>query len=423
MAKITQSVDLETRGRVAVLTVDNPPVNALSQHVRKGLHDGIRQATADAAVHAIVIACAGRTFIAGADITEFGKPPAEPSLHSVLDLIEGSSKPVVAAIHGTALGGGLEVTLACHYRVGVKAARFGLPEVKLGILPGAGGTQRLPRVVGVEKGLSMMVSGDPIGADEALKAGLIDAIVDGDLAAAGVAFAEKVLDEQRPLRKIRDLDDKLAAVRGKPEVFASFRKSIARQTRGFRAPENIVKAVEAAVSLPFEQGLKRERELFVELLNSSESKAQRYFFFAEREAAKIPDVPADTPTREIKKAAVIGAGTMGGGIARNVGSCSASITVTGMPALAKFIAMPPPMVPAPMTAALLISRVGVSAGTSGILAASRSAKKKYRCAFDSDELSSSTNSSRSRLSPCSNGRLTAASTALTMFSGARNPRV
>jgi 3-hydroxyacyl-CoA dehydrogenase len=330
MAKISQSVDLETRGRVAVLTVDNPPVNALSHHVRKGLHDGIKQATADGAVQAIVIACAGRTFIAGADITEFGKPPAEPSLHSVLDLIEGSPKPVVAAVHGTALGGGLEVTLACHYRVGVKAARFGLPEVKLGILPGAGGTQRLPRVVGVEKGLSMMVSGDPVGADEALKAGLIDEIVDGDLAAAGVAFAEKVLNERRPLRKIRDLDDKLAAVRGKPEVFASFRKSIARQTRGFRAPENIVRAVEAAVSLPFDQGLKRERELFVELLNSPESKAQRYFFFAEREAAKIPDVPADTPPRDVKKAAVIGAGTMGGGIAMNFANAGIPVTVIEM---------------------------------------------------------------------------------------------
>jgi 3-hydroxyacyl-CoA dehydrogenase len=330
MAKITQSVDLSTRGRVAVLTVDNPPVNALSQHVRKGLHDGIKQATADGAAQAIVIACAGRTFIAGADITEFGKPPAEPSLHSVLDLIEGSPKPVVAAVHGTALGGGLEVTLACHYRVGVKAARFGLPEVKLGILPGAGGTQRLPRVVGVEKGLSMMVSGDPVGADEALKAGLIDEIVEGDLAAAGVAFAEKVLNERRPLRKIRDLDDKLAAVRGKPEVFANFRKSIARQTRGFRAPENIVRAVEAAVSLPFDQGLKRERELFVELLNSPESKAQRYFFFAEREAAKIPDVPADTPPRDVKKAAVIGAGTMGGGIAMNFANAGIPVTVIEM---------------------------------------------------------------------------------------------
>jgi 3-hydroxyacyl-CoA dehydrogenase len=327
MAKITQSVDLAARGRVAVLTVDNPPVNALSQHVRKGLHDGIKQATADGAVQAIVIVCAGRTFIAGADITEFGKPPTEPSLHTVLDLIEGSPKPVVSAIHGTALGGGLEVTLACHYRVGVKGARFGLPEVKLGILPGAGGTQRLPRVVGVEKGLQMMVSGDPIGADEALRVGLIDATVDGDLAAAGVAFAEKVLDEKRPLRKIRDLTDKIAVARDKPQIFAEFRKSVARQTRGFRAPESIVKAVEAAVSLPFDQGIKRERELFVELLNSPESKAQRYFFFAEREAAKIPDVPADTPAREIKKAAVIGAGTMGGGIAMNFANAGIPVTV------------------------------------------------------------------------------------------------
>src|SRR6266849_5944941 len=306
MAKITQSVDLAARGQVAVLTVDNPPVNALSQHVRKGLHDGIKQATADSAVHAIVIVCAGRTFIAGADITEFGKPPAEPGLHGVLDMIESSSKPVIAAIHGTALGGGLEVTLACHYRVGVKDARFGLPEVKLGLLPGAGGTQRLPRVVGVEKALGMMVSGDPIRADDALKSGLVDEIVEGDLTAAGVAFAERVVNEKRPLKKIRDLDDKVAAVRGKPEVFANFRKSVARQTRGFRAPENIVKAVEAAVSLPFAEGIKRERELFTELMSSPESKAQRYFFFAEREAAKIPDVAGDTPAKEIKKAAVIG---------------------------------------------------------------------------------------------------------------------
>src|SRR5215471_15894983 len=233
MAKITQSVDLSSRGRVAVLTVDNPPVNALSQHVRKGLHDGIKQAIGDNAVQAIVIVCAGRTFIAGADITEFGKPPQEPGLHIVLDLIEDSPKPVVAAIHGTALGGGLEVTLACHYRVGVKGARFGLPEVKLGLLPGAGGTQRLPRVVGPQ---------------EALRVGLIDEIVDGDLTAAGVAFADKALAEKRPLKKIRDLDDKIAPARGKPEIFAEFRKTVARQTRGFRAPENCVKAVEAAVN-------------------------------------------------------------------------------------------------------------------------------------------------------------------------------
>ncbi|HEX6213143.1 MAG TPA: 3-hydroxyacyl-CoA dehydrogenase NAD-binding domain-containing protein, partial [Methylomirabilota bacterium] len=327
---MTRSVDLDRRGRVALLTVNNPPVNALSQHVRQGLRDGVTQAIADSAVGAIVIVCAGRTFIAGADITEFGKPPVAPGLHEVLDLIEGSPKPVVAVVHGTALGGGLEVTLACHYRVGVKDARFGLPEVKLGLLPGAGGTQRLPRVVGVEKALSMMVSGDPIRADEALKTALIDEIVEGDLAAAGVAFADKVLIEKRPLRKIRDLDDKLAAVRGKPEVFASFRKSVARQTRGFRAPENIIKAVEAAVSLPFAEGLKRERELFAELLASPESKAQRYFFFAEREAAKIPDVPADTPAKDVRKAAVIGAGTMGGGIAMNFANAGIPVTVVEM---------------------------------------------------------------------------------------------
>src|SRR6267143_67710 len=327
MTAITKSVDLDRRGRVAVLTVNNPPVNALSQHVRQGLHEGLKQAISDSDAQAIVIVCAGRTFIAGADITEFGKPPTEPSLHTVLDLIEGSPKPVVSAIPGTALGGGLEVTLACHYRVGVKDARFGLPEVKLGILPGAGGTQRLPRVVGIEKSLQMMVSGDPIRADEALRVGLIDETVQGDLAAAGVAFAEKVLNERRPLRKIRDLTDKIDAARGKPEIFAEFRKSVARQTRGFRAPENIVKAVEAAVSLPFDQGLKRERELFQELITSPESKAQRYFFFAEREAAKIPDVPGDTKSRDIKKAAVLGAGTMGGGIAMNFANAGIPVTV------------------------------------------------------------------------------------------------
>src|SRR5215813_4532699 len=327
MTAITPSVNLERRGRVAVLTVNNPPVNALSQHVRKGLHEGMKQAIADPAVAAVALVCAGRTFIAGADITEFGKPPKAPGLHDVLDLIEGSPKPVVAVIHGTALGGGLEVTLACHYRVGVKSARFGLPEVKLGLLPGAGGTQRLPRVVGPQKALQMIVSGDPIGADEALRVGLIDEIVDGDLTAAGVAFAEKALAEKRPLKKIRDLTDKIAEAKGKPELFSEFRKSVARQTRGFRAPENCIKAVEAAVNLPFDAGLKRERELFLELMQSPESKAQRYFFFAEREAAKIPDVPASTPAKDIKTAAVIGAGTMGGGIAMNFANVGIPVTV------------------------------------------------------------------------------------------------
>ncbi|HXG02800.1 MAG TPA: 3-hydroxyacyl-CoA dehydrogenase NAD-binding domain-containing protein [Candidatus Binatia bacterium] len=324
---MTQSVSLDRRGRVAVLTVNNPPVNALSHHVRLGLRDGLRQAIADSSAEAIVIACAGRTFIAGADITEFGKPPQEPILWHVLEVIEQSPKPVVAAIHGTALGGGLEVALACHWRVGVKGARLGLPEVKLGLLPGAGGTQRLPRLVGVEKALQMIVSGEPIGAEEAHRLGLLDEVVEGDLTAGAVAFAERVVAERRPLRKVRDLEDKVAAARGRPEIFAEFRKSIARQTRGFRAPEACVQAVEAAVNLPFEQGIARERALFLELLNSPESKAQRYFFFAEREAAKIPDIPPDTPTREVRKAAVIGAGTMGGGIAMCFANVGIPVTV------------------------------------------------------------------------------------------------
>jgi 3-hydroxyacyl-CoA dehydrogenase len=315
MTATTDLVSLDLLGRIAVLTVSNPPVNALSHGVRLGLHDRVRQAAADGGVDAIVLACAGRTFIAGADITEFGQPPRPPSLHEVLDAIEASGKPVVAAIHGTALGGGLEVALACHWRVAVRTARLGLPEVKLGLLPGAGGTQRLPRVVGVEKALSMIVSGEPIGAEEALRAGLVDELIEGELVAGALAFAERVVVERRPLRRVRDLDDRIAAARGRPELFAEFRRSVARQTRGFRAPERCIQAVEAAVTLPFEAGLRRERELFVELLGSPESKAQRYFFFAEREAGKIPDVPADTPVHDVRRAAVIGAGTMGGGIA------------------------------------------------------------------------------------------------------------
>ena len=326
MTAISQSVSLDRRGRVAVLTVDNPPVNALSHHVRLGLREGLRQAIADPGAVAVVIACAGRTFIAGADITEFGKPPQEPVLWEVLDVIESSPKPVVAAIHGTALGGGLETAMACHWRVGVKSARLGQPEVKLGIIPGAGGTQRLPRLVGVEKALQMIAGGDPVGGEEAHRLGLLDELVE-DLAAGAVAFAERVVAEGRPLRRVRDMGDKVAAARGKPHIFSEFRKSIARHTRGLRAPEACIKAVEAAVALPFDEGLGRERELFVEMLNSPESKAQRYFFFAEREAAKIPDVPADTPAKEIRKAAVIGSGTMGGGIAMCFANAGIPVTV------------------------------------------------------------------------------------------------
>ena len=327
MTQISQSVSLDRQGRIAVVTVNNPPVNALSHHVRQGLRDAINQAAGDAGAAAIVIACAGRTFIAGADITEFGKPPQEPTLSQVQDVIERGPKPIVAAIHGTALGGGLELAMTCHWRVAVKTARLGQPEVKLGLIPGGGGTQRLPRLVGVEKALAMIVGGDPTGGEEAKRLGLVDEIVDGDLTAGAIAFAERVVNEKRPLRKVRDLGDKVAAARGKPEIFSEFRKSVARQTRGFKAPEACIRAVEAAVSLPFDQGLARERELFVETLNSPESKAQRYFFFAEREAAKIPDVPAETPAAEIRKAAVIGAGTMGGGIAMNFANVGIPVTV------------------------------------------------------------------------------------------------
>jgi 3-hydroxyacyl-CoA dehydrogenase len=329
MTAITEFVDLDCHNRVAVLTVNHPPFNSLNHGVRKGLKEGVVAALGDAAISAIVITCAGQTFIAGSDTTEFTKPPQEPGLHEVLDLIEGSAKPVVAAINGsTALDTGLEITLACHYRVALKEARFGmLLAVKLGLLPGAGGTQRLPRVVGVELALQMIVSGAMISADEALRHGLIDAIVEGDITAAGVAFAEKVVTEHWPLRKTCDLEDKLDAARGKPEIFANFRQSVARQTRGFKAPEYCIRAVEAAVHLPFAQGLERERELFFELINSLESKAQRYLFRAEPKAAEIPDVPADTPAKEIHKAAVIGAGTMGGGIAMNFANVGIPVTV------------------------------------------------------------------------------------------------
>lgn len=217
MSKITESVDFDRRGRVAVLTVNNPPVNALSRHVRQGLHEGLRQAAADAGVQAVVIACAGRTFIAGADITEFGKPPAEPSFHAVLDLIEGCPKPVVAAVHGTALGGGLEVTLACHYRVGVKAARFGLPEVKLGAMPGYGGTQRLARLVGLGRAVELMATGDHVDAEEAYRIGLANRVLpQAELVAACVALGEKIA-AHGPLAVAAALE---AAVRGRELALA-----------------------------------------------------------------------------------------------------------------------------------------------------------------------------------------------------------
>ena len=291
----------------------------MSYHVRQGLVDGLEMAQSDENAQAIVLHCEGRTFFPGMDITEFANPnvPEAPTTTGVIEKFEGASKPVIAAIHGTALGGGLETALGCHYRVAAPSAKLGLPEVKLGIIPGAGGTVRLPRVMGVQKALEMMTSGNPISARQAFAGGLVDEIVEGDLLSGAIAFAKKVVSENRPLVKIRDLNEKLEDARENPGIFDEFRESIARKTRGFKAPKAIIQSVEAAVLLPFDEAIRNERELFVECQDSPEARAQQYFFFAERQAKKIPDVPKDTPTREIKKVGVIGAGTMGGGISMN----------------------------------------------------------------------------------------------------------
>ncbi len=327
MVQLTSMVDYEVEDGVAVLTLDNPPVNALSQGVRQGLKDGVSKALADDEARAVLIYCKGRTFIAGADITEFASAPVGPGFHEVLDAMDGASKPVVAAIHGTALGGGLETALCCHFRVAVASAKLGLPEVNLGLLPGAGGTQRLPRVVGVEKALQMVTSGVPVAASEALEAGLVDRIVDGDLRAGALAFAREKADQGGELKRIRDRDDKLLDARARPEIFDSFRQSIARKTRGFLAPEYNIRCIEAAVNQPFDEGMKTEGRLFQELMTGPQSAAQQYFFFAERQAGKVPDVPRETAELPIERVGVIGSGTMGGGIAMNMVNVGIPVTI------------------------------------------------------------------------------------------------
>jgi 3-hydroxyacyl-CoA dehydrogenase len=326
---MTEVATFEIQDGIGILTIDSPPVNALGINVRRGLDEGFRKFSADPAVKAIVLICGGRTFFAGADITEFGKPQQEPGLSDVFDIIENGGKPVVAAIHGTALGGGLELALICNYRVAVPSAKVGLPEVNLGLLPGAGGTQRLPRIVGVEVALDLITTGRPIGAKEALKLGVVDSLAEeGKLKEDAVAFARTIAD-QPPVR-VRDRQDKVDPYKGRPEVFAEFRKKNARAFRGFKAPENIIKAIEAAVELPFDQGIAREWELFKELEPSIESQAQRYVFFGERETSKIPDVPSSTPTIPVKSVGVIGAGTMGGGITMNFLNVGIPVTLVEM---------------------------------------------------------------------------------------------
>ena len=328
MTAINPVTDLSMDGDVAVITLNSPPVNALSANVREGLFEGFKAATTDPAAKAIVLICEGRTFIAGADITEFGGASRGPSLFDVQEMMENAPKPVIAAIHGTALGGGLEVALVAHYRVAVPSARLGLPEVNLGLLPGAGGTQRLPRVAGPEKALEMMTSGRHAPASEALAMGLVDELAEeGKLREAAVAFARRCVAENKPLVRVRDNNAKVEAARGKPEIFEAFRKANARKFRGFLAPEYNIRCIEAAVNLPFDEGLAVERKLFGELVTGSQSAAQRYSFFAERQAQKIPDVPDDTPLIPVKSVGIIGAGTMGGGIAMNFANVGIAVTI------------------------------------------------------------------------------------------------
>ncbi|MEZ5999448.1 3-hydroxyacyl-CoA dehydrogenase NAD-binding domain-containing protein [Hyphomonas sp.] len=311
---------------VLIVRTDNPPVNALGQAVRAGLEAAISGAASDKNIEAIVLICSGRTFFAGADITEFGKPAQSPDLNDVCAVIEALNKPVIAAIHGTALGGGLEIALSCNYRVAVPSAKLGFPEVKLGLLPGSGGTQRLPRLIGVPEALTMIGLGEPVDARKALEIVLLDRIVGEDsLESDAVAFAREVaLNKSHPVtsqlthRTQRDDIDS--------NTYDQFLKSNARKLRGLEAPQACVEAVRAAVELPFPEGLRKEREQFIRLMNGPQSKALRHVFFAERTASRIEGIPDDTPTIPIEKVGVLGAGTMGGGIAMNF--LTAGIPVT-----------------------------------------------------------------------------------------------
>lgn len=299
---------------IGVITIDNPPVNALGPGVRDGIVEALEKGEADPSVKAMVMIGAGRSFIAGADIRQFGKPRANPK-RSPYEVMDGGTKPVVAAVHGYALGGGLEHALACHYRIAVPTAKVGLPEVLIGIIPGGGGTQRLPRLIGPKAAMEMIISGRHVPAEEAKALGIIDEIVPGEnLRTEAIAYARRIAG-QRPPPRVRDKADKLAEADADPGMFEAMRKSIARKARNQKAPYHCIACVEAAVSQPFDEGIKTERRLFAELENSDEAKALRYAFFAEREVAKIPWLPKDLSLPEIKTAAVVGAGTMGGGIA------------------------------------------------------------------------------------------------------------
>ncbi|WP_312713897.1 3-hydroxyacyl-CoA dehydrogenase NAD-binding domain-containing protein [Stutzerimonas nitrititolerans] len=311
---MSELVRLQRRDEIALIIADNPPVNALGQAVRQGLLQAFQVAEADPQVRAVVLVCEGSTFFAGADIKEFGKPPVAPSLPEVIDVIEGCSKPSVAVIHGTALGGGLEVALGCHYRIARADARVGLPEVKLGLLPGAGGTQRLPRLAGVAKALEMILGGAPVEAGEACEYHIVDELFEGDLMDAGLAYARRLLQEGRGVRRSGEQTRGLEGT-DNAALIAARHAEVVKRSPGLFSPLRCIAAVEAATRLPLAEGLERERELFLECLNSPQRAALVHAFFAERQAAKIADLPVDTRPREIRTAAVIGGGTMGVGIA------------------------------------------------------------------------------------------------------------
>jgi 3-hydroxyacyl-CoA dehydrogenase len=318
----------EKRGNVGIIWVNNPPVNAISVGVRAAIIDGVAKLTQDQEIQIGVLACEGRTFMAGADITEFGKPPLSPSLHDAINAVESSVKPIVAAIHGTAFGGGLEVALGCHYRVAVASAKVGLPEVKLGLLPGAGGTQRLPRLIGIEAALGIIVSGDPVPAVQAAQAGVIDKIIDADLLEGAIEYARSLADAKAPLRKVRDLNVDSGKVPA--GFFDEARKRVAKEKKNLFAPQRIVDAMEAAATLPFEKGMARERELFLQCAQNSQSKALQHVFFAERKAANVPNLDKNAAKRDVKSVAIIGAGTMGGGIAMNFLNVGVPVTLLEM---------------------------------------------------------------------------------------------
>jgi 3-hydroxyacyl-CoA dehydrogenase len=322
---MTSPIRTERHHDVLVIISDNPPVNALGAAVRQGLEAAVKQGVADAGITVMVIRCDGKTFFAGADITEFGKPMQEPALPTLVDMIEASDKPIVAAIHGTALGGGCEVALGCHYRVAVPSAKLGTPEVKLGLLPGAGGTQRLPRIAGVRLALEMTAKGDSISAKVAADAGLIDRSVGEDtLAADAIAFAREVA----ATRPIPRASEKTATA--DPAAVEAFTKENDRRFRGFDAPAANIACVVKATEVPYAEGVQFERAEFMRLMTGTQSAAQRHIFFAERQAAKIDGIPADIALREIKRVGVIGAGTMGGGISMNFLSAGIPVTIVEM---------------------------------------------------------------------------------------------